>query len=46
MPANIASEIFVCGEWNKLPGRVVNMESMNKCKGNLNHYLKDSRGFK
>jgi len=36
----------VCDEWNKLPGWVVNVESMNNFKGNLDHYLKDNRGFK
>jgi len=36
----------VCDEWNKLPGWVVNVESMNKLKGNLDHYLRNNMGFK
>jgi len=35
----------VCDEWNKLPGWVVNLESMNNFKGNLDQYLRDNRGF-
>jgi len=40
----IVSEIW--GEWNKLSGWVVSVESMNHCKGNLDHHLRDNRGFK
>jgi len=36
----------VVDEWNRLPSWVVNEESMNNCKGNLGHYLRDNRGFK
>jgi len=36
----------VCDEWNKLLGWVVNVESMNELKGNLDHNLRDNRGFK
>jgi len=32
----------VWDEWNKLPGWVVNMESMNNLKGNLDHYPLDN----
>jgi len=34
----------VCDEWNKLAGCVVNMESMNEFKRNLDHYIRDNRG--
>jgi len=33
----------VCDESNRLPEWVVNVEDVNKFKGNLDHYL---RGFK
>jgi len=36
----------VCDAWNKLPGWVVNVESLNEFKGNLDHYLRNNRGFK
>jgi len=36
----------VCDEWNKQPGWVINVESMNNFKGNLDHYLRENRGFK
>jgi len=36
----------VCDKWNKLPGWVVNVESMNNFNGNLDHFLRDNRGFK
>jgi len=36
----------VCDEWIKLPGWVVNVESMNEFEGNLDHYLRNNRGFK
>jgi len=36
----------VCDEWNKLPRWVANVESFNECKGNSDHYLRDTRGFK
>jgi len=36
----------VCDEWNRLPEWVVNVEGVNKFKGNLDHYLWESRGFK
>jgi len=32
----------VCDEWNKLPEWVVNLESMNEFKGNLDHYLREN----
>jgi len=35
-----------CDEWNRLPSWVVNEESVNIFKGNLDHYLMDNRGFK
>jgi len=35
-----------CDEWNRLPPWIVNVESVNKCKGNSHHYLKDNSGFK
>jgi len=36
----------VCDDWNKLPGWVVSEESVNEFKGNLDHYLRNNRGFK
>jgi len=36
----------VCDEWNKLPVWVVNVESMNNFKLNLDNYLRDNIGFK
>jgi len=36
----------VCDEWNRLPESVVNVEGVNKFMGNLDHYLRDKRGFK
>jgi len=36
----------ICDEWNKLPEWVVNVEGVNKFKGNLAHYLSENRGFK
>jgi len=36
----------VCDEWNKLPGWVVNVESMNYFMENLDHYLRDNRRYK
>jgi len=46
MPENLVSEVGFCDEWNKLPGWVVNVESMNNLKENLNDYLMDNKGFK
>jgi len=37
---------LVCDDWNRLPGWVVSAENVNEFKGNLDHYLKDNRGFK
>jgi len=45
MAVNFASEI-VCDEWNRLPEWVVNVEGVNKFKGNLNCYPRENRGFK
>jgi len=36
----------VCDEWDRLPEWVVNVEGVNKCKGNLDHYLRENRGLK
>jgi len=36
----------VCDEWKGLPEWVVNVEGVNKCKGNLDHYLRENMGFK
>jgi len=36
----------VCDEWNRLSSWVVNQDSVNNFRGNLNHYLRDNRGFK
>jgi len=36
----------LCDDWNKLPGWVVSGGSVNEFKGNLDHYLRDNRGFK
>jgi len=36
----------VCDEWNRLPEGVVNIEGVNKFKGNFDHYLKENTGFK
>jgi len=36
----------VCDDWNTLPRWVVSGESVNEFKGNLDHYLRDNRGFK
>jgi len=38
--------ITVCDEWNRLPEWVVNVEGVNKFMRNLDHYLKENRGFK
>jgi len=40
--------IRVCDDWNRnrLPEWVVSGESVNEFKGNLDHYLKDNKGFK
>jgi len=46
MPENLASKIEVCDEWNRLSGWVVDRENVNKFKGNLDHYLRDTMGFK
>jgi len=36
----------VCDEWNRLPSWFVNEENVNEFKRNLDHYLRDNRGFK
>jgi len=36
----------VCDDWNSLPGWVVSGETVNEFRGNLDHYLRDNRGFK
>jgi len=35
-----------CDEWNMLALRVVNAERVNKFKGNLDHNLRENKGFK
>jgi len=30
----------VCDEWNRLPEWVVNVEGVNRFRGNLDHYLR------
>jgi len=35
-----------CDDWNRLPRWVVSGECVNEFKGNLDHYLRDNRGFK
>jgi len=36
----------VCDDCNRLSGWVISGESVNEFKGNLDHYLRDNRGFK
>jgi len=36
----------VCDEWNRLPGEVVNAESVDSFKGRLDQYYRCIRGFK
>jgi len=36
----------VCDDWNRQPGWVGSGESVNSFLGNLDHYLRDNRGFK
>jgi len=31
-----------CDKWSQLPGWVVNVESLNEFKGNLDRYLRDN----
>jgi len=35
-----------CDDWNRLPGWVVSGESVNEFNRNLDHYIRDNRGFK
>jgi len=35
-----------CDDWNRLPGWVINGESVNKFKGDLDNFFMDNRGFK
>jgi len=34
----------ICDEWNRLPACVVNVEDVNKFKGNLDSYLNKKKG--
>jgi len=36
----------VCDDWNRLPGWVISGDSGNEFNRNLDHYLRDNRGFK
>jgi len=36
----------VCDEWNRLLEWVLNVDGVNKFKENLNHNLRENRGFK
>jgi len=38
--------IRVCGKWNRLLEWFVNVEGVNKFKGNLDYYLRENRRFK
>jgi len=46
MPTNLTSELGIVtnGTSCRVGPWVVNMESMNKLKGNLDHYLRDITG--
>jgi len=36
----------VCDEWNRLPGEIVNVGSVDSFKGRLDQYYRGIRGFK
>jgi len=46
MPENLASEIEFVMNGTGCHGGLFIEESLNKFKGNLDHYLRDNRGFK
>jgi len=46
MPENFSFGNRVCDDWKRLLGWVVSGESVNEFKGNVDHFLRDNRGFK
>jgi len=46
MPENLVSEITFVMIGTGCQGWIVSGKSVNKLKGNSDHYLRDNRGFK